>query len=136
MDEQLLEQAKQLQHVQADLEIEFTMLPMPTSEKKNERPFFPYMLMIADSASGALLGAEMFQPVPSVLDMYGRLPQTVASTFLRLEGIPQRILVRNELAAELLEPLMDELEFELELSEELPVIDAAMEMMSQMMPGF
>lgn len=135
IDEDTLAQAKQLQRARADLEIEFSMMPMPTSEKKNERPFFPYMLMVADSASGALLGAEMFQPLPSVLDMYGRLPQTLTDLFLRLEAVPESIQLRNELAAELLEPLAEELEFELELTDELPAIDQAMEMMSQMMPG-
>ena len=136
IDEESLAQAKQLQRARADLEIEFSMMPMPTSEKKNERPFFPYMLMVADSASGALLGAEMFQPLPTVLDMYGRLPQTLTDLFLRLEAVPESLQLRNELAAELLEPLAEELQFELELTEELPAIDQAMEMMNQMMPGF
>jgi hypothetical protein len=136
IDEPLLEQAQALRHVQAALELEFTMMPMPTSEKKDERPFFPYLLLIADSGSGALLGTEMLQPLPSVLEMYARLPQLIVDLFLRLEAVPQVLRVRNELAAELLEPLAEELRFTLELVDELPAIDEAMEMMSKMMPGF
>jgi hypothetical protein len=45
------------------------------------------------------------------------------------------VQLRNELAAEVLEPLADKLQFELELTGELPAIDQAMEMLGQRMPG-
>src|SRR5262249_52517149 len=57
MDPQLLESLKQLPDVTNVIEIEALMMPMPAREKK-ERPFFPYLLTLADAKSGVILGMD------------------------------------------------------------------------------
>lgn len=136
MDDQLLAQAQALPQARVDFELEFVMMPLPSAERKNERPCFPYLLLVADEKTGALVGTEMLQPRPDVLTMYGQVPQHVVELFITLKAVPQSLTVRNELVADLLEPLAEKLKFALELSDELPAVDSALEMMTQMIPGF
>lgn len=136
LDDTVLQQARTLAQTTADFELEFIMTPLPTAENSKQRPYFPYLLMLADEQSGALLDTQMLQPFPSVLAMYGQVPQLLVERFLHFEAIPQSLTVRNELLADLLEPLAEKLGFTLQLADELPAIDEALTAMAQSLPEF
>lgn len=135
LDEDVYEKAKGLRHAANVVELEVMMLPMPIQEKKNERGYFPYLLLIAEAQSGALIGNEMMQPLPTLLEMYCQLPQILLDKFLEIGGLTN-LRVRNPLVAQIIAPLAEDFGLSLEVADELPAIDQALEMMGQMMPMF
>ena len=136
LEQAALSEAKALPLVERVIELELMMMPMPVKEKKDERPIFPYLLMIADGQSGMLLGNEMMQASPSLKAMYGQVPGKLVGTFLRMRGVPRFVRVRSELLADLLAPLTAELGLRVWLTDELPAIDSAMEFMGRLMPNW
>lgn len=135
LDEDVYEKAKGLKRATNVVELDVMMLPMPMQEKKNERGYFPYLLLMAEAQSGALVGNEMLHPLPTLLEMYCRLPQILLDKFLEI-GALTNLRVRNPLVAQIIAPLAQEFELNLEVTDELPAIDQAMEFMGQMMPMF
>jgi uncharacterized protein DUF6930 len=131
LDPQLLESLRRLPEVTNVIEIELTMLPMPVREMK-DRPFFPYLLMLAEASSGAILGSDMLQPLPSLGAMRAELPTKVAEYLLQLGVRPLKIAVRTETTARSLAPLADEVGIRIKLSPRLPALDSAMEFMGRM----
>jgi uncharacterized protein DUF6930 len=131
LDPQLLESLKQLPEVTNVIEIELAMLPMPVREKK-DRPFFPYLLMLAEASSGAIVGSDMLQPLPSLDAMRAELPSKVAEYLQQLGVKPMIIAVRTETTARSLAPLANELGIRIKLSPNLPALDSAMEYMGRM----
>ncbi len=136
VDPQAFAQAKELPRVTNVLEIELAMLPSPVKDKKIERPFFPYLLTLAEAQSGRIVGNEMLQPMPSQDAMYAKVPQSLLGTFLRLGVLPELVRVRNPLLAELLAPLAAELGFKVDAVRRLPAIDEFMDGMGQMLGRF
>jgi hypothetical protein len=135
LDPQLLESLKRLPEVTNVIEVELTMMPMPVREKK-ERPFFPYMLMLAEADSGMILANDMLQPLPSLDAMRAEIPIKVAGHLLQLGLRPMRIAVRTATTAQSLAPLAEELGIRIKPSPKLPAIDAALEFFMQRMAPY
>ncbi len=136
VDPQAFALAKSLPRVTNVIEIDLAMLPSPVKEKQSERPFFPYMLTLAEAQSGMIVGNEMLQPLPSLNAMHGKVPQSLLGTFVRLGVLPELVRVRNPLLAELLAPLAEELDFKVAAVRRLPAIDEFMDGMGQMLGRF
>ncbi len=131
VDDAQIKKLAQLPRVTNVIEMELTMMPMPVQEKK-ARPVFPYMLIMVESASSAILAVDLMSPSPSLEAMRAQLPVKVAAQLLKVGHLPGEIAVRTELTADLLTPLAAELEIQINLSPELPGLDDAMESMMQM----
>ena len=131
LDRQLLESLKKLPEVTNVIEIELTMLPMPVREK-NDRPFFPYLLMLVDASSELILGNDLLQPLPSLDAMRAEFPTKVAEYLLKLGVKPLKIAVRTERTAQSLAPLAEELGIRIKVSPRLPALDSAMELLGRM----
>jgi len=131
MDVDTFEEVKRLPRGQHLLEIDcFTM---PTRiEEKGTRPYFPYILLVIDGNSGLILGSEMLRPEPSLEEMWGSVPMTLVSQFARVGIVPSQISVRSPMLVQLLQPLVEELGFELKATSELPNLDQARESLLQM----
>jgi len=127
-------QLKQLPRRQIELEIDLFSLPMPIGEK-GERPYRPYMLMLADARSGMVVGFELMKPVPSLTEMQEQIPMKLAEWLTEAGVIPALISVRSELLLELLNPLAKLLKVKLGQSDSLPSLEAAMDSMFGMMGG-
>jgi hypothetical protein len=117
------------------IEIELQMTPFPTADQKGERPCFPYMLLVADEQSGMLLAMELLQPRPSLESLLASVPQTLADKFTEAGTIPQRLRVRSDRVADLLEPLAEQLHIHLRQSAHLKAIDNAMGFLGEQMLG-
>lgn len=135
LDSQLLESLKQLPEVTNLIEIELTMLPMPVRENKG-RPFFPYMLLLVEAGSGAILGNDMLQPLPSLDAMRAEIPIRVAGHLLQLGVRPVRIAVRTATTAQSLAPLAEELGIRIKPSTRLPALDAALKFFLERMAPY
>ncbi|MEW5940592.1 MAG: hypothetical protein AB1750_13060 [Chloroflexota bacterium] len=89
MNEEALEALKRAMPgkmvVEADLSI---MLNNPAQDNRKERPYFPYMLMLAEHESGYILASELLKPLPSIESMLGEIPAIV--TEILANGLPPK----------------------------------------------
>ncbi|MBO0860315.1 MAG: hypothetical protein J2P21_17935 [Chloracidobacterium sp.] len=125
LDLQLLESLRQLPEVTNVIQIELTMLTPPVRENK-DRPFFPYLLMLVEENSGAILGNDILQPLPSLDAMRAEFPIRVAGHLLRLGVKPLIIAVRSAMTLQSLAPLAEPIGIRIKQSPELPALDAAL----------
>jgi hypothetical protein len=124
MDVDLLETLKGRPRGQLEIEVDFFMFPGPIGEGR-ERPIFAYVLMAVEAQSGMVLGTEMLRVETSLEEMWGQIPLNVANHLAMLGATPGKISVRSALLLQVLEPLAQELRFELEQSHSLPSLDEA-----------
>lgn len=134
LDRKAIEQLAGLPRRQLELEIDLLNLPMPIGER-GERPYRPYLLMLADAGSGMVVGFEMMKPVPSLIEMQGEIPMKLAGWLAQAGVLPALISVRSELLLALLHPLAGSLNVRLGQTNSLPALEAAMDSMFGMMGG-
>ncbi len=99
---QVLEDLERLPPSRNRLEMDFFMFPAPVQEKKEVRPYFPYMLLTVDIQSGAILGNEMLKPDTSPEAMWGLIPETVGHQLAGAELVPEEVTVSSGLLFQLL----------------------------------
>ena len=106
------------------VEIDLFMMLNGIRDKHEERPYFPFMLMLADHDSGFILGNELLKPLPSMEAMWEQIPAQVAE-ILAKEFAPKEILIRDDLLAALLQPLAEEVGFKIKKQSRLTAIGRA-----------
>jgi hypothetical protein len=126
MDVDVLEKVKQLPRSQYALEMDFFMVPVRIKER-GTRPYLPHMLLVVERASGMVLSSELLGPEPNLEAMWGRVPVTLVYQFARMGVVPRRIRVRSPLLRQLLQPLVEELGFEVKPTRSLRSLDQAKE---------
>jgi hypothetical protein len=134
LDSGVLARLKESPRRGIELEVDLFSLPTGIGER-DERPYRPYMLMMADAGSGMIVGFEMMKPDPTLAEMYGQVPSKLSEWLAQAGVVPQRITARSELLLGLIEPLAEMLKIELYEADELPAIDGAAESMLGMMGG-
>lgn len=130
MDFRALEALKKLPPSKFTLEIDFFMANIPINEK-GKRPYYPYILLTVDAQGGMILGHDMVQPGPSLVDMRGLIPVHFVHQLVRIAMVPEEIKVRSELLLHLLQPLSEDLDFKLTHSRTLRSLDSAKTSMLQ-----
>jgi len=115
---------KRLPPGKVTLEMDFCAVPIPMGEK-GKRPYIPYMLLIVDRDSGIILGSELLHPEPSLEAMWGLIPLTVVYQLAHIGVVPRQIRVRTPLLTQLLQPLVEELGFEVRPTPTLRSLDQA-----------
>lgn len=125
---------KQLPRRSFELEIDLTMMPTPIAER-NERPYLPYLLLLVDGASGAVVGFEIMKPENSVAELWKQIPMQLAHWLADAGVVPGEIHTRSEKLFELLAPLAKTLQVKLRRSDSLPGIDEATASMFGWMMG-
>ncbi|MEW6403703.1 MAG: hypothetical protein AB1649_18060 [Chloroflexota bacterium] len=106
------------------LEIDLEMMSAPVSERSDDRPYFPFMLMIADHHSGMILGVELLQPLPSMDAMYEEVPAVVVE-MLASGFPPKEVLVKDAMLHLLLQTVAEEVGFKITKQAHLPMIGHA-----------
>lgn len=135
MDLQLLAEVKQLPRVANILEIDLFLIPMPRQDP-GQRPYFPFNLLIAESDSGAILGTELLQPLPSMESMWAKIPLLVTQFLASLAIIPATVHVTSPVLMQLLPILGQELGFQIKQKRRLPKLDSAKQEMLGMLSRF
>ncbi|HST52297.1 MAG TPA: hypothetical protein VLJ61_09845 [Pyrinomonadaceae bacterium] len=132
LDADVLTLLRQLPQRQIEIEVDLFSLPAGMAER-GERPYRPYMLMMAEPSSGMIVGVELLKPDPSLAEMHGQIPSKLAEWLSKAGVVPGRITARSGLVLDLIEPLAETLNIELYQADELPGIDAAANSMFGMM---
>jgi hypothetical protein len=124
MNEEALEHLRTLMPGILVVEIDLYMMDEPVQEKPKERPFFPFLLMLADHESGMILGVDMLTPLPSLEEMWSEVPGIVVEK-LANDLAPREIHVKDDMLYILLQPVAQEVGFNLKKQSRLKQIDHA-----------
>jgi hypothetical protein len=132
VDSVVLEQLKRIPQSELELEADLFLAPGSMGEP-GRRPLALYMLMVADSDSGFILGVDAMTAESSLAAMRASIPNSLAKMLLQNQVVPRRLIVRWELLRNLLRTLTQSLNIELKHSDELPSIDEAADSMGEWM---
>jgi hypothetical protein len=108
------------------LEVDFFMTPAIVGSK-GSRMLNGYALMAVEDGQGMIVGLEMLLAEPSLQSMWGQIPEALAKHITNAGFLPEGIVVRSTLLADLLAPSVKSLNCQLHLSETLPNLDPAKE---------
>lgn len=134
VDLDVLEQLKQIPQSDLDLEVDLLLTPGRIA-KPGQRPLGVYVLMVADSNSGFILGADAMTAENSLEDMHAGIPNSLVKTLLQNQIAPKTLRVRSKFLRGLLRSLTQSLNIELRHADELPNIDEAAAFLMESMLG-
>jgi hypothetical protein len=112
---------KEAQVLDATWEMDYFLSPSAVQEKRGERPYYPYMTMTVDRASGFVFGTEMASS-ETYLEQF---PLRFLWLVERHKLLPAELWVAREDAYDLLEPLTSRLGVELLLVDKLESLNRA-----------
>lgn len=85
-----------VERVTMNAEMELALMLSPVAEvPRGEPPYFPYLLILADSDTGTILGAEMISTREGVDTALTQLPQTIIGLLGQAGVVPSRLAVRH-----------------------------------------
>jgi hypothetical protein len=117
------------------LELDFFMTPAMIGEKGG-RMLNAYCLMAVENSKGMIIGVEMLVANPSLHSMWREIPEALAKQMTNAGFLPEALVARSMLLADLLDPFAEALDCELLLSDTLPNLDPAKQALSeQLMQG-
>ncbi len=122
---------KRLPKTRGTLEMEFFYMPGAVKGENGGRPYFPYVVMAADTASGMILGINVVSTEEIAPAMVGALLDVIE----QVNMLPAEVLVGREEARVWLQPLVRELGIRVVRVRQLPAIEAARSELSNYM-GF
>jgi hypothetical protein len=124
IDENTLARLKAAMPGDAVFEVDLLMLDTLIKDKLSDRPFFPFVLMLAEQKSGFITTSDLLIPLPSLATMRENIPSVLA--MILADSIPPKELyVKDELLFQLLQPLAQEVGLTLKKVSRLRYLDPA-----------
>ena len=124
MNMDALHYLKSMEKQNATVEVDIQMMEEAVREKKFDRPYFPFILLIAEKQSHMILGVDLLSPLPSLEEMWEIVPEKVTE-ILANYLLPREIQTKDPLIALLLSPLEKEVGSKVNLVKRLPTIEHA-----------
>jgi hypothetical protein len=112
------------------LEVDFFMTPAMIG-KKGDRMLNGYALMAVENGEGMIIGLEMLVADPSLQSMWHQIPEALAKQLTKAGFLPEALVARSTLLADLLDPFAKALDCDLLHSNTLPNLDPAKESLSE-----
>jgi len=123
-----------LKKVSNQLEADLFLMATPIADvPRGEPPYFPMMLLVADSESGQIVGMEMFSTVDGVDSVFARIPEGLAGILKKAKFVPATIAARHPVLLSCLEMYHTAYGIEIEEDETLPAVDEAAESIMRFM---
>ena len=132
VDRRLMAKLRGMPRAEYRLEIDLVALPFGIGPV-GTRPQLPYNLMMVAAESGFIVGHEILVVDPTLEGVWARVPGSIASGLLKAGALPQGIDLRSELLYDLAAPMADELGVSLELVDEMPALDEAVDALAEFM---
>ena len=125
MDVGLLKHAARFPAVKNKLEVDLRPTPWPIDERQDQRPYFPWIMLVVESAQGVIVGHELLAPLPTLDAVYSRAAGVLLDLLGKNEIRPAEILVRTDRVAALFSQLCTELGIALTVRPRLPQLEDA-----------
>lgn len=123
IDPDLVARLKELPRRAFAVEVELALTPSPLRDE-GPRPYFPYMLFVVESKQGIMLGVEVLQPLPSLVEMRNGMAAVLGEVFLKVQTTPAQIIATDDRLLDVLEPLADPLGIALLKASNLPAVES------------
>jgi hypothetical protein len=116
------------------LEADLVLMTTPVADVPHgEAPYFPMMLLVADSASGQVVGMELFSTADGVDSVFARIPEALTGVLKKAKTIPSTIAARHPVLLSALGAYCDAYGIDFEQDEQLLAVDEAAESIMQFM---
>lgn len=119
-----IRRGRALPKVANGIEIDFFMVPAPVLTGR-PHPFFPYILLMVESKSGAICGQQLLSVDTSLNDMLRRVPHEMLGQLEQMGIRPSTISVRQGRMEDLLRPWCECLGIRLDVRQRLEQLDQA-----------
>jgi len=116
----LLERAARFPAVENTLEVELRPTPEPVQERKGQRPYFPWIMLVVESSEGFIVGHELLAPLPTLDAVYSRAGGALLEVLASQEIRPAEVFVRTERVAALFRAVCGKLGAKLTVRPSLP----------------
>lgn len=123
----ILKIAPNMESIEVDLFISME----PLRDNEDERPYFPYILVVVDSDIGLIQGFELLKPLPTFEGMLGSVPGKLLDILVKKKISPENILYSSRKVGGLLAFLCEELGIEMKFIPDLPNLRDAREGISK-----
>ena len=100
---------------------------MATIQAGRERPRNPYVLLVVDSVTGMVLGADVLEVETDLQAMLARVPEQLCGVLERAGQVPGEMRTDSARLMGLVEALASELEMRVELVPDLPFVEEVKE---------
>lgn len=117
-----------LKPVTMQLDLLFTPLQI---QPAGQRPQTAYVLLAVDAESGFILAGDLLHATEGIAHMWAQIPERLLEIFDRLGGCPARIEIATDRMANLLRPLGEFLPFKMVRRENLALLEAARQNLSE-----
>jgi len=116
------------------IEVDLILMPTPISDvPRGEAPYFPMLLIAADSVSGVVLGFELLPTRDGVDSTFVRIPDALTGILRKAGIIPATIAARHPVVLSVLNSFRDAYGIEFEADGRLAAADEAAESLMQFM---
>ena len=105
--------------------VEIVLMPSLIQEKRNQRGYFPNMMLVIDGNNGMILAHEIFEPG----EMPSQLQHGLLKTVNQMQALPETLLTSNWKSYYLLQDIARALSVELAMDPDIKVIDEIMDSM-------
>lgn len=120
VNEFLLQRAARFPTVENTLEVDLRPTPEPVQERKGQRPYFPWIMLVVESSQGVIVGHELLVPVPTLDAVYSRAAGALLDVLAGQEIRPAEVFVRSERVAALFQAVCEKLGTRLTVRPSLP----------------
>lgn len=127
MDDALLRQVTELPAVRSTLDVDLLVIPSACQDEPGQRPYFPCLPLVVESASGHILMADLLDPHPDLAAVRSKAPAAVLRALVLAGVRPAAIHVRTPVMHALLAETCRALSIELLLQACLPALEDAEE---------
>jgi hypothetical protein len=118
-----IRQCRALPGVENRVEVDLFMMPTPIQDD-GLRPYFPYMLALAEAESGAIVGQEMLMPIEAIDGkVWAMLPEKFLNQLKQIGVLPAALVVRSGRVEKFLRPVAQALGIQLRARRRLPKLD-------------
>ncbi len=119
----LLSSAAVLPRSNEKLYVDFRMLLTPVFNKREERPYLPFLLVYADMESKLILRHQVLHAENGWQDLLVDLSNRVLDDLLAMGHLPKKMCVRSAMLQELLNPVCEKLSLPMKRATEMPEVD-------------
>ncbi len=125
-----------MKRVRMDVEMELTLMMAPIADvPRGEPPYFPFLMLLAGSDPGMVLGVEMLSTKDGVDAALVRLPEVIVKLIKQGGVVPSSIAVRHPILHSALEAYGELLGIEIRPQAWLPAAEAALQSLGNYFGG-
>ena len=122
VSEDLIEQCRGLRSLE---NAELDLFSVPISIRGDNRPYYPYMLLLVGADSGFVFGFRLLTVESSIEALWAEVPVCLAELMAETAMVPKTACMRLERLASSIAPLAENVGFEIVMADDLPELDLA-----------